>query len=184
MECAVEIRQGLRSLALFTGTWVVLVVLVGCSGVTYQAANDASTNGIRYYSPATYLLVKPDYDNQTATLEWFNLADTSKPFAAKPYAYMATNTIEIEFKNGILVKVDSETNSAAVPKAFIGALNNIVQSALQTAAKAAAASAGFMVSPRDKDAKGPQSIFLFKIEDDGSGRVVKQLYPVPESEVK
>jgi hypothetical protein len=164
-----------------------LVLLTGCSGVTFKKAESGDTNGIRYYRPATYLLIKPDYEKQEASLEWVALADTRTPYVAKPYAFMATNTTELSFANGLLTKVTAETNSTAVPKAAIAALNELVKSALETASKAAVAAGGFTVSGKRSDPKispSPEnSIFLFKVEvGDGGKSVVKRLYP-PEPPV-
>lgn len=159
------------------------VAFTGCSGVAFEpvTSSHSSPNGIRYFRPATYLLVKPDYEKQGAKLEWFTLPDTSAAFAAAPYAFMATNTTELEFTKGLLTKMDSDVDSSAVPKAAIKALDDIVQASITTAISAAKASAaGFTVSrekPSETRQLPTQAIFLFKIEDDGKGHVVKQLYP-------
>src|SRR5262249_5006439 len=159
------------------------LLLAACSGVTFERVSDSnpSPNGIRYFRPATYLLVKPDYEKQSATLQWVTIPDTSTAFTATPYAFMATNTTELEFTKGLLTKMDSDTASSAAPKAAIKALDEIVQASIMTAISAAKASAaGFTVTRKEPLAatvQPSQAIFLFKIEDGPDGSVVKQLYP-------
>jgi hypothetical protein len=176
---------GCRGLYMFV---MAVGVLSGCSGVTFErvSSSNPSPNGIRYFRPATYLLVKPDYEKQSAKLEWVTLPDTSDAFTAAPFAFMATNTTELEFKGGLLTKMDSDTDSSAVPKAAIKALDEIVKASIATAiAGVKASAAGFTVTRRDPGAVvglPSQAIFLFKIEDGPGGSVVKQLYPpVPSS---
>lgn len=170
-----------RPLALGAALTLCLLLAGGCSGVTFKRVVDQDTDGIRYFRPATYLLIKPDYEKQTASLEWVALADTEQAYAAKPYAFMATNTTELTFANGLLTKVTADANSSAVPKAAIEAINELVKSALQTAAKAAVAAGGFTVSGKAPDktvSPSPEnSVFLFKVVSDGGQQVVKQLYP-------
>ena len=169
--------QGFQILA------VAVCLFGGCSGVTFErvTSSNPAPNGIRYFRPATYLLVKPDYDKQSAKLEWVTLPDTSAAFTAAPFAFMASNTTELEFANGLLKKMDSDTDSSAVPKAAIKALDEIVKESISTAiAGVKAGAAGFTVTRKDPGAVvglPSQAIFLFKIEDGPGGSVVKQLYP-------
>jgi hypothetical protein len=80
-----------------------------------------------------------------------------------------------------LTKMDSDTDSSAVPKAAIKALDEIVKASIATAiAGVKASAAGVTVTRRDPGAVvglPSLAIFLFKIEDGPGGSVVKQLYP-------
>jgi hypothetical protein len=148
----------------------LVVGLTGCASTTYRVADDPDTNGIRYYRPATYILVKPDYDKQQASVSFWNGPDTSHAYAADPSAWMATNTTELKFNRGMLTDVSSETDSTKVATETIAALGEVAKAVLDNAAKAAALAAAASVRTQP-GAKPP--IFLFVAARDGS---FKQLF--------
>lgn len=165
--------QGLTSL---------LVVLIGgCAGANFHdATQDRSANGIRYYPPATYVLIKPDYSAKAASVTFFQAPDTSKTFAIEPYSFLADNTTEIDFKDGMLSKMDNEADATAVAKSVVAALGEVGKAVLDTAAKAsAAAAAAPAVAGRVVTTAPSDVIFLFKVERQADGGIVKQLYPPP-----
>src|SRR5262249_27225654 len=64
--------------------------LSGCAGIDYSKAGPG-TKGIRYHRPTTYILVAPDYEKSAAKVTLIHGPDTSVAYAAKPYAWFATN---------------------------------------------------------------------------------------------
>jgi hypothetical protein len=162
-------------------------LLSGCAGMTLREAASPNTNGIRYFRPATYVLVKPDYVNASASLTFFQVADTSKTFAIAPYSFMANNTTEIAFTDGILTKLDSQFESTAVAKSVADTVRDVVKAALDTAAKAAASGGLPAPTPPARPEQGPPvgTIFLFKIDPDpNTGSIAKQLYPQPNQSTR
>lgn len=70
--------------ALSWWTLAVLVGSMGCAGIDFKDATKPETNGIRYYKPASYILVTPDYDKGIAKIAYFAGPDTSRLYAADP----------------------------------------------------------------------------------------------------
>jgi len=150
-------------------------VAMGCANTTYRVATKADTNGVRYYSPATYILVKPDYEKAKASVIFLTLPDTTQLFAVDTFSWMATNKTKIEFKNGMISKSTSEIDGTKIPKAILQAsaavgkeLLAVAASAASTAAKASAARATQL---RASDAVKP--VFLFY----SNGQKLVQVYP-------
>jgi hypothetical protein len=148
----------------------------GCASTAFRHAEDPGVNGIRYYRPATYVLVKPDYEKQQASVTFWTGPDTSVPYAADPSATWATNTTELKFNRGMLSDVTTETDSTKIATETIAALGEVGKTVLENAAKAAslAAGAAALVSPEKGDE--PPPVFLFVAAADGQFR---QLYPEP-----
>lgn len=145
------------------------LILTGCAETYFTPATKDDVNGIRYYLPATYLLVKPDYDHGTAAVFTFQGPDVTQLYAANPYAWIATNTTELTFQNGVLTKAVSKPDSTKVAVDTIGALSTVASKALEAAAANAAK------ATRDLGAKpnaAPIPVFLFKVH--GS-----ELVPLP-----
>lgn len=149
---------------------VALVALaqIACAGIRFRRAKDPDTNGIRYYRPATYFLVTPDYEKGQATITLFHGPDTCRLFAAKPYAVLATNTSKLEFSGGMLSTVSTDSDATAIPRAIIQATASLAKSALDAAAKnakLAALGAALVESPPTVAQQPP--IFLFVSSSDG-----------------
>ena len=96
----------------FTVLIVALATLAtGCAGTVYKPALIAETNGVRYYAPATYLLLKPDYKKSKVSVTVLTLPDTKQLYAVDTYSWMASNDTKVDFKNGMIQKSVSDTDS-------------------------------------------------------------------------
>jgi hypothetical protein len=174
------------SMKLYVGILSSLVLLSivspGCAGVDYRKATEAKTNGLRYYRPASYLLVKPDYEAKKAQVVLFHGPDTSTPYAASPYSWFAANNASLEFDKGMLTNVHSAADGTALPKSLIEAAvavgKETLDAAAQAAALAAAAGAAARVAPADEAA--PPPIFLFMATAEGA----RQIYPPPPQDAQ
>lgn len=154
--------------ALAVSMLPLVAVGVGCAKTTYREATSASSDGVRYYAPATYLLVKPDYKKSMASLTLLTLPDTKQLYAVDSYSWMASNETKIDFKNGMIKKSVSDMDSVKVPTAAIEGLATIAKAALDAAAaqaKIAAAASGAQMLPSPKPAapKAPP-VFLYYVE--------------------
>src|SRR5262245_2817163 len=148
----------------------------GCAGIDYSKAGP-DAEGIRYYRPTTYLLVVPDYEKSAAKVTLIHGPDTSVPYAAKPYAWFATNKTNLEFANGMLTKVSSEAASAKLPQTVITAAVEVTKATLaeiakkaEVAAALAKAGAAARMMPEVTPAPGdtpPPPVFLFVVTASG-----------------
>ena len=154
----------------------------GCAGVDFAKSNPDQklhpTNGIRYYRPATYFLITPDYEKSAARVELWRGPDTSEPYTAKPFAWFAGNTTLLEFEKGMLSKVSSEADSTKFAETLIKATVEVTKEMLDQLAKqaqvaAALAKAGAAARLKEEKGKEPP-IFLFVASEQG----IKQVYPV------
>ena len=151
-----------------------LMLTLGCAGATFKKVSaDGSTNGIRYYRPATYVLVKPDYDKGTASVSFMTMPDTSQAYSIDPYAYAATNTTDVEFNKGMLSGMTSDADSTKIAADGVAALSQVAQSVLTTAAKSAELAAAARVAEAKGQGNPPPPVFLYVVTGDS----VKQLYP-------
>lgn len=156
---------------------LVLASGAGCANTKFHKATDPTVNGIRYYRPATYILVKPDYEKGAASVTFFAGPDTSEPHAIDPFAFAAKNDTDIQLNHGMLSKVTSDTDSTKLAVDTLKAVGEVAKSALQTAAAAAGAAA--MRAQEVERTPGPVEppIFLFKAGKDG----FVQLFPLPRA---
>ena len=164
---------------------VIALGLGGCAGIDFGKAEDnpegRGSNGIRYYRPATYVLIAPDYEQKAAKVTMWHGPDTSVTYVAKPYAWFAKNTTLMEFENGMLKKVTSEADSTKVAETTIKAAVEVTKEMLDQLAKqaqvaGALAKAGAAALLRDSPEQGKAStppIFLFMASEDG----LVQVYP-------
>jgi hypothetical protein len=142
----------------------------GCANTEFRKAQSPDVNGIRYYRPATYILVKPDYEKQQASVTFWTGPDTSVTYAADPSATCAVNNTELKLNKGMLSEVTVEADSTKLASETVKALGEVAKSVLQLAAKAAAVAA----LESEKPAGGqPAPIYLFVVAADGS---FKQIY--------
>lgn len=146
----------------------------GCAGTTYKPATAPETNGVRYYAPATYLLLAPDYKKSKVSISVLTLPDTSQLYAVDTYSWLASNNTKLDFKNGMIQKSVSDNDSVKVPKAAIEGLAAVAKAALDTAAaqaKAAATASG----ARLQESKGPSepSILLYYV----NGQTLTCVFP-------
>lgn len=159
----------------------LLLAFSSCAGTTFQTASSPQVNGIRYYRPASYLLVTPDYDKNSAKVSIFHGPDTSVPYAADPYSWFASNKSQIEFKNGMIDNISSEADSTKFAATTIGAVVAVTKQVLDQIAKekelaAAIAKSGAAAMLKEPDGKQeipPPPIFLFMATAQG----ITQVYP-------
>lgn len=156
------------------------LVGAGCAQTTYRPAS-AGTNGIRYYAPATYILVKPDYENAKASVTFLTLPDTEQLYAVDSCSWMATNKTKIEFKNGMIAKSTSEIDGTKIPKAVLQASAAVGKELLAVAAstaKLAATTGAARAAQIDAPAAGGPPIFLFYSHGDR----LTQVFPPPATD--
>jgi len=140
----------------------------GCAQTVFQPVSttgefprdDGTVAGIRYYRPATYVLIRPDYAKGKAEVVVFSGPDTSALYAARPESWLATNTANLTFDKGVLTQVVSKPDSTKFAVDVVGAASAVVTKALE----AAAASAKAAASARSESLVPKESIFLFKVE--------------------
>jgi len=144
--------------------------LVSCAGLTTKKDtaepsappgfwDSSKPRGFRYYLPAWYLLVHTD-NNGGLTVTPILLPDTTKRMSTRPYAFLATNDVDLKFSNkGMLTSAKSDADATAVPKAVITAASAVAVGALK---------AGLLdVERREKPEPGTHRLvpspYLFKL---------------------
>lgn len=148
--------------------WVVLVfVVAGCAQTKFYGNANKETNGIRYYLPATYILIKPDYTKGEANVTYWIGPDTTTLNAADPYAFVSTNTTELQYERGYLISASSQVDTTKVASDAIAALDDLAKAVLATAAKGAQLAA----APAAMEESVPQ-IYLFVVGTDGKLRTL------------
>ncbi len=157
--------------ALFLRQWLCIVLVLGitgCAETKFYANVTKDTNGIRYYLPATYILIKPDYTKGEANVTYWIGPDTTALYAADVYAFASTNTTELQFERGYLISASSQIDTTKVASDAIAALDELAKAVLTTAAKSAQlATAGAAREPEK-----PPQIYLFVVGTDGKLRTL------------
>jgi hypothetical protein len=165
----------------FVGIWILILAIAtsfGCAGISYTKA-DANTNGIRYYRPATYFLVTPDYETNSAHVESIELPDTSTTYAMDPYAWFAKNNTNIVFSKGMLSKIESDADSTKLPQTVIEAATAVAKETLTQLAKQAELAAKLkgggpgLLAPAERAKVEKPQVFLFMATAEG----IVQVYP-------
>jgi|GEM_PF-5452739 len=156
---------------------IFILTLPGCAHTHFGVAKKETTNGIRYYRPATYILITPDYEKGKASVNLWHGPDTSKSYVINPWSIASTNDTQIEFNRGMLSKVTNNADSTKIAQHAIASGAEVLKKALDTATSAAKVSAAASL---DRNAvSGPDTIYLFKVTD----TKIVQLYPsVPEEQ--
>jgi hypothetical protein len=98
--------------------------LIGCAGVTVTpvtSKTDDRARGLRYYELSPYLLVHTD-NKEGLVSKIVMLPDDSKKRSAKPYNFLASNTVTLKFTNGVLNDNTFEADGTAVPSAIVEVL--------------------------------------------------------------
>src|SRR6266550_2477843 len=97
---------------------IVLVAGVAFSGCTtwvdvkkIDPGSDAA--GLRYSLPATFLLVQPLPDG-SASYTWVYLPDSDNTYAINQHAVLAKFTLDVTLANGLLGKVNAQSDDTAV----------------------------------------------------------------------
>lgn len=152
------------------------LILLGCAETTFKVVDsdlepnpgsgvktvDGDRNGIRYYAPATYVLVKPDYTKGKAEVVVFNAPDTTITYAVDAKSWLATHKTELTFENGMLTKLLSKPDTTKIAVDTIGAVSAIASKGLEAAAAAAKAAS---MAPRPTGTTPP--IFLYRLDRNG-----------------
>ena len=92
----------------------VNIITIGCTNVTVKPASTVGATGFRYYLPQPYLLVTPNEDGQTITVEQKLLPDYSRGYVIDGRSYFASHDVTVTTENGLLEKFDMTTDSTAV----------------------------------------------------------------------
>lgn len=164
-------------------TEIILILLAtslyGCAGMTAEMDSlheikergfsfSSQSQGFRYYESATYILV---YTNNNGGLETkvLTLPDLDRKMSVRPYSYIASQTVEMSFANGMLGAATADADATAVPKAILGAAQQ---------AASAAAKAGLLDAPTDEVAKakirtvpGPYLFKLVLVDEGGKKKL-------------
>jgi len=157
--------------ASFLRQWLCIVLalgITGCAETKFYANVTPDTNGIRYYLPATYILIKPDYTKGEANVTYWIGPDTAALYAADPYAFASTNTTELQFERGYLTSASSQIDTSKVASDAIAALGDLAKAVLTTAAK----SAQLAAAAPAREAEKPPQIYLFVVGTDGKLRTL------------
>lgn len=158
----------------FTFLWLNAVALGGCAGIDFVKASKGDDNGIRYYRPASYFLVTPDYDTGSAKVTIVHAPDTSAVYAAAPYAWFASNKSLIEFDHGMLKTITATADGTKLPKTMIEATVAVAKTTLEELAKqkelalalAKAGAAARLGKTKEPPVVG-LPVYLFKATPDG-----------------
>lgn len=150
------------------------ISLQGCAGVDYGIANSANCNGIRYYRPATYALIMPDYEANTASVSFFEAPDTRKAYLIKPYAFMAQNNTSIVFKDGLLSSTSTKSDSTKIIKSAVEATAELAKKGLGLAAKQSQLASMFAAALKaETTTSAKANLYLLMLSETGW----KQVYP-------
>jgi len=146
---------------------VLVFSVAGCAQTTFRGkVTKEDTNGIRYYLPATYILIKPDYTKGEPNVTYWIGPDTTALYAADPYAFASTNTTELQFTRGYLTQAKSNVDTTKVASEAIAALDELAKVVLTTAAKSA------QLAATKGEPKKPPQIYLFVVGTDGKLRTL------------
>ncbi len=127
-----------------------LASMASCTGVSYKTVtNDDTADGFRYYDSSPYLLVQTDNKGGlTSDLKY--LPDPTKKRSVRPWQFLSKNEAAFTFDNGILTSSEAVQDSTVIPKAVIGALEQMAKAAIK-------------LSPYDQAAPAGPRVYLFKI---------------------
>jgi len=112
----------------------ILVAISGCAGTTTVPIilpdGDSHARGIRHYGElAPFVLVVPDGKGGVTT-SLIYIADTSQLYSSRPYAFLSSNSTELNFDKGVIGNTKAIIDETIIPKAAV--------EAIKTAAAAAA----------------------------------------------
>jgi len=140
--------------ARYAAAALLFVLLTGCAGMhsrpLLSCEDDAHSRGFRYYEASPYLLVQTDNDGGLKSQIIF-LPDETKKQSIRPFSFMASITITLDFDRGILSHGVHDVDETVVPAALVSALE-----------KAAAAVIGANTAT-DKKQRTVPAPYLFKI---------------------
>lgn len=115
---------------------LAIALLAACAGTVVKPvstpAQDAATNGIRYYEAAPFLLVYSDGKGNVISQIKF-LPDVTTKRSIDPFAFLAQNETTLTFTNGVLSQSKTVVDETVVPKAIVSALEKIAVAAMAAA---------------------------------------------------
>ncbi len=153
------------------------LLLSGCSGTTVRAIGpdhpESKNRGFRYYESSPYLLVYSD-GNGGLISKLIYLPDQTRLRSIRPWEFLASNTGNLKFSNGVLNEAKLEGDGTALPKAVIEGLQGL--------AEAAVSKIGFRIVEDDLFAV-PVPI-LFKVVFDAGGNASLMQAKSIESEMR
>lgn len=140
--------------------------VAGCAGTEYHTvqatASDDSTDGIRYYDPAPFVLVYTDGKGGLNS-SLIYLPDTTQKRVIKPYAVVAKNEASFSFDKGILTSAKNIVDETILPAAVLDAATQIATEALKNADTAGPVSSEAQIPP--------PALFRVFVASDGSIRL-------------
>ena len=118
----------MRNKILMSAIWILVVIMLSqCASIKHMPIDDETdlTNkGIRYYQSSPYLIIYSNGKGGIVTqLEY--LPDPTKKMSVLPKSCMATIKTALEFDNGVLTTSTEETDTTAVPKAILKAVETV-----------------------------------------------------------
>lgn len=120
----------------------VIPILAACAttkvthhkmNVEDHKADEADARGIRYYENVPFILVHAvpgGYKSET-----IYLPDTSTIHSARPIQFLASNSVNLTLKDGVLTQAESTVDATEVPKAVIAAAKAYATSGISLAAE-------------------------------------------------
>src|SRR5262249_27053284 len=121
--------DALTTVCLFTTLICSGLVVYGCyagiKAVEVASSQDSSTEGLRYFLPAPFLIIEQQTDERwIAKLELG--VDRSREFTLQPYTVMAKSKAEINFEaDGTLKSFKLEQDTTQVAEAVVNALKEV-----------------------------------------------------------
>jgi hypothetical protein len=119
----------LSTVCLFTTLVCAGLLVYGCyagiKAVEVTSSQDSSTEGLRYFLPAPFLIIEQQTDERwIAKLELG--VDRSREYTLQPYTVMATSKAEINFEaDGTLKQFKLEQDTTKVAEAVVNALKEV-----------------------------------------------------------
>jgi hypothetical protein len=120
----------------FAPAYAVTALLAGCAGYTAKPvtneAEDASSEGIRYYELAPYLIVYSDGKGGIKSNVEL-MPDTSRKMVVNPHAIASSNNSSLTFVNGVLTESKFITDETVLPAKVIDTIKTLGIAAVSNA---------------------------------------------------
>ncbi len=142
-----------------------LMGLTACAGISVSdvsaPADDETTDGLRYYETAPFVLVYADGLGGLHS-EMLYLPDTTRKKAIDPFAFVSRNTSSLAFSNGTLAPTDMLLTPADLPQSILNVAENAARHAFRDVARRAPK------GPNGERAVPPPALFRIVVKPDGS----------------
>nr|WP_294530789.1 hypothetical protein [uncultured Rhodopila sp.] len=103
--------------------------------------------GIRYSLPAPFLLVQPQADG-SASYTWIYLPDSDATYAIQQHAFLAKFTLDVTLVNGLLGKVNAQSDDTAIAAKLLGAAQSVYAAKQQASGAQSKADAATLATAR------------------------------------